>query len=115
MENENRDECFEHAYCFIPDKMIDWRILEFDELESTHSYAREMLERGDARHGHVYHAWHQTKGRGRFPERAWFDTEKESLLVSFVLQTVARELIDLVPHLAAIATLDAIRTITRLR
>lgn len=44
--------------------MIDWSICVFDTVGSTNDIAREAAQSGVAE-GAVYHAYHQTAGRGR--------------------------------------------------
>lgn len=62
-----------------------WKIQEFQTLPSTNTYARELLTQGEARHGDVYQAHHQTEGRGRFYTRVWEDEPLQSLLMSVVI------------------------------
>ena len=48
-----------------------WNIQTFTELPSTQALAKQKLQSGDARHGDVFAAMHQTEGRGRYADRIW--------------------------------------------
>ncbi len=85
-----------------------WNILEFEELPSTNTLAAERLARGEARHGDVITARHQTAGRGRSAGRVWNDSAGDSLLMSIVLTEIP-EPAHLLQYRAALAVLHAIR------
>jgi BirA family biotin operon repressor/biotin-[acetyl-CoA-carboxylase] ligase len=70
-----------------------WNILEFDEVVSTSSLAKELWLAGEARHGDVFHAQHQTGGRGRIAGREWVDTPGESLLMTVLLERIPPEVL----------------------
>jgi len=88
-----------------------WNIIEFDELASTNTLASEMLARGEAKHGDVIQARHQTSGRGRGAGRIWNDSPGDSLLMSIVLTEIP-EPAHLLHYRAALAVLQAIRGMT---
>jgi BirA family transcriptional regulator, biotin operon repressor / biotin---[acetyl-CoA-carboxylase] ligase len=88
-----------------------WNIIEFDEVASTNTLASEMLARGEARHGDVIQARHQTSGRGRGAGRVWNDAPGNSLLISIILTDIP-EPAHLLQYRAALAVLRAIREIT---
>ena len=85
-----------------------WNIIEFDEVASTNTLAGEMLARGDARHGDVIVARHQTAGRGRASGRVWNDEAGASLLMSSVLTEIT-EPAHLLQYRIAFAVLCALR------
>ena len=85
-----------------------WNIIEFDEVASTNTLASEMLARGEARHGRVIQARHQTSGRGRSAGRVWNDAPGDSLLMSIVLTEIP-EPMHLLQYRVALAVLSAVR------
>ncbi len=88
-----------------------WNLLEFDELASTNTLAGERLARGEARHGEVIIAKHQTAGRGRASGRVWDDEPGASLLMSVVLTNIP-DPAHLLQYRAALAVLSALRNLT---
>lgn len=88
-----------------------WNIIEFDKLTSTNEIAAEMLARGEAQHGDVVQARHQTAGRGRGAGRVWNDEHGSSLLMSIILERI-QEPANLLQYRAALAVLDALRNVT---
>src|ERR1017187_3344373 len=89
-----------------------WNILEFAELASTNTLASEMLARGEAKHGDVIQAHHQSGGRGRTAGRVWNDEPGASLLMSVVLTKIP-EPANLLQYRVALAVLEALRQIAR--
>jgi BirA family biotin operon repressor/biotin-[acetyl-CoA-carboxylase] ligase len=89
---------------------IMWNILEFAELSSTNTLASEMLARGEAKHGDVIQAHHQTGGRGRAAGRVWNDEPDASLLMSAVLTNIP-EPANLLQYRVALAVIEALRDI----
>jgi BirA family transcriptional regulator, biotin operon repressor / biotin---[acetyl-CoA-carboxylase] ligase len=87
-----------------------WNILEFSELGSTNTLASEMLARGEAKHGDVIQAHHQSGGRGRAAGRVWNDEPETSLLMSIVLAKIP-EPANLLQYRAALAVISAFREI----
>lgn len=86
-----------------------WNIHLYEEIASTQTLARQMLESGSSRHGDVYQALHQTSGRGRYGTRSWVDEPGENLLVSVVLTKVPQYLIPSMQFLTGLAVLKTIR------
>jgi len=91
---------------------MKWNILEFDEVASTNTLASEMLARGEAKHGDVIQARHQTSGRGRGAGRVWNDEPGNSLLISVVLTKIPQPA-HLLQYRAALGVLRAIREISQ--
>jgi biotin-[acetyl-CoA-carboxylase] ligase BirA-like protein len=89
-------------------ELIMWNILEFEELASTNTLASEMLLRGEARHGDVIQAHHQSGGRGRAAGRVWNDEPGASLLMSVVLTKIP-EPANLLQYRVALAVVTALR------
>ena len=87
-----------------------WNILEFLELASTNTLASEMLSHGEAQHGDVLQAHHQTGGRGRAAGRVWNDEPGASLLMSIVLTKIP-EPANLLQYRAALSVIAALREI----
>ncbi len=87
-----------------------WNILEFAELSSTNTLASEMLARGEAKHGDVIQAHHQTGGRGRAAGRVWNDEPGASLLMSVVLTKIP-EPANLLQYRVALAAIAALRAL----
>jgi BirA family biotin operon repressor/biotin-[acetyl-CoA-carboxylase] ligase len=87
-----------------------WNILEFAELASTNTLAGEMLARGEAKHGDVIQAHHQSGGRGRAAGRVWNDEPGASLLMSAVLTKIP-EPANLLQYRVALAVISALREI----
>ena len=85
-----------------------WTILKFNEVSSTNTLATEMLARGEAKHGDVIVARHQTSGRGRGAGRVWNDEPDASLLTSIILTKIPSPA-HLLQYRMALAVLDAIR------
>ncbi|MEP7235750.1 MAG: biotin--[acetyl-CoA-carboxylase] ligase [Ignavibacteriota bacterium] len=88
-----------------------WNITSFAELPSTQSLARERFASGDARHGDVFVALHQTGGRGRYRERVWHDEAGSNLLMSIVLTEIPLHLYDKIQLLSALSILATIRSL----
>jgi BirA family transcriptional regulator, biotin operon repressor / biotin---[acetyl-CoA-carboxylase] ligase len=91
-----------------------WNIIEFDKVGSTNEIAAEMLARGEAHHGDVVQARHQSAGRGRGAGRVWSDEAGSSLLMSIILDRIP-EPPNLLQYRAALAILDALRKIAEER
>ncbi len=85
-----------------------WNILEFAELASTNTLAGEMLARGEAQHGDVIQAHHQSGGRGRTTGRVWNDEPGASLLMSVILTKIP-EPAHVLQYRAALAVISALR------
>jgi BirA family biotin operon repressor/biotin-[acetyl-CoA-carboxylase] ligase len=92
-----------------------WRIREFEELPSTNTLAKSMLATGEARHGDVLQAQHQTAGRGRLGNRGWEDVPGESLLMSVVLEHFPLTGAELAQYVGGLAVLDALRDLASAR
>jgi biotin-[acetyl-CoA-carboxylase] ligase BirA-like protein len=88
-----------------------WNILEFAELGSTNTLASEKHARGEAKHGDVIQAHHQSGGRGRAVGRVWNDEPGASLLMSVVLTKIP-EPANLLQYRVALAVISALREIT---
>ncbi|MDP4200133.1 MAG: biotin--[acetyl-CoA-carboxylase] ligase [Bacteroidota bacterium] len=94
-----------------------WNILEFDEVLSTSTLAKERWIAGEAKHGDVFQARHQTGGRGRIAGRQWHDQSGASLLMTILLEhlpdTVLRhatlDSLQSFQMMAAHATIAAVR------
>src|SRR5688572_19535511 len=86
-----------------------WFVREFEEIDSTNSFAKALLTRDEASDGDVFHAFHQTSGRGRTGDREWNDNLGESLLLSVVLRERAENLEQLLQFLVALAGVDTLR------
>lgn len=82
------------------------RILEFEELPSTNSWAMEHLP--ELRHGDVVRALRQTAGRGRL-ERKWCSGTQGSLTFSIILRDA--RLLTLGPNLGQLAACAVLRTL----
>jgi BirA family biotin operon repressor/biotin-[acetyl-CoA-carboxylase] ligase len=87
-----------------------WNILEFAELGSTNTLASEMLACGEAKHGDVIQAHHQSGGRGRGAGRVWNDEPGASLLMSVVLTKIP-EPANLLQYRVALAVIAALREV----
>src|SRR3954471_9064418 len=85
-----------------------WNIREFDEVTSTSAIARQMLDAGEAAHGDVIQAQHQSAGRGRIVGRVWHDEPGSSLLMSVILTRVPAGG-QSVQYFAALSVLNALR------
>jgi BirA family biotin operon repressor/biotin-[acetyl-CoA-carboxylase] ligase len=88
-----------------------WRIRQYHEVPSTNSLAREELLEGNARHGDVFIADHQTAGRGRLSNRAWIDEPGNALLMSIVLEQLPIRRVELLQYLTALVVANALRSI----
>ena len=62
------------------------RLVELQEVDSTNSYAKELIKKGEILEGTLITARRQTFGRGRL-SRTWHSKEGESLTMSVVLET----------------------------
>src|ERR1043165_5180845 len=97
-----------------------WKIHDFDTLPSTSTLIKERWLDGEAHHGDVYIARHQTNGRGRMPGRQWIDTTGESLLMSILIEHLPPELLrsaitqgsQPLQIIAAVATVNALRSLS---
>ncbi len=89
-----------------------WNIIEFSELASTNTLAAEKLASGEAKHGDVIQAHHQSSGRGRAAGRIWNDEPGASLLMSVVLTNIP-EPAPLLQYRVALAVVAALRTLHR--
>jgi BirA family biotin operon repressor/biotin-[acetyl-CoA-carboxylase] ligase len=90
-----------------------WRIRQYEEVGSTNTLAKELLAVNDARHGDVLQAHHQTAGRGRLGNRAWFDDAGQSLLMTIVLERFPLAGAELAQYVCALAVLGALRGMAR--
>ena len=88
-----------------------WHIHSYDELPSTQTLARDLLNHDDAHHGDVFSALHQTAGRGQYQTRTWLDEPGANLLLSIVLTEVPSQTGDLMQFIAGLAALRTIRQI----
>src|SRR4051794_40085470 len=87
-----------------------WNIQTFTELPSTQQLAKEKLQAGEARHGDVFAAMHQTEGRGRYPDRIWYDEFGANLLMSAVLTEIPSHLQNKMQFVAALSVERTIQT-----
>ncbi len=87
-----------------------WNIIEYEEVGSTNTVAMERLFRGEAKHGDVIVAKHQSSGRGRSPGRVWNDERDASLLMSVVLLEISNPQ-QLLQYRMALAVLDTLRSL----
>jgi BirA family biotin operon repressor/biotin-[acetyl-CoA-carboxylase] ligase len=87
-----------------------WNIIEFDKVTSTNEIAGEMLARGEAHHGDVVQARHQSAGRGRGAGRVWSDEPGASLLMSIIFEKIP-EPANLLQYRSALAVLTSLRNI----
>ncbi len=92
--------------------MTRWKITELAEVASTNTLAKELLLAGQARHGDVIQARHQTAGRGRAPGRQWQDETGNAVLMTLVIERVPVRP-ECMQYMAALATLTAIRELVR--
>jgi BirA family transcriptional regulator, biotin operon repressor / biotin---[acetyl-CoA-carboxylase] ligase len=98
-----------------------WNIHDFDSVPSTSSLLKERWLAGEARHGDVYVARHQTNGRGRLPGRQWIDTPGEALLMSILIEQLPEELLrsavtqgsQPLQIIAAVATINGLRSLAK--
>jgi BirA family biotin operon repressor/biotin-[acetyl-CoA-carboxylase] ligase len=98
-----------------------WKIIQFDKVTSTSTLLKERWLAGEAHHGDVYIAKHQTSGRGRMPGRQWLDTPGESLLMSLLIEDLPAELLrsavtqgsQPLQIIAAVATVNALRSLSK--
>jgi BirA family biotin operon repressor/biotin-[acetyl-CoA-carboxylase] ligase len=88
-----------------------WNIHKFTSLPSTNTYARELLSQGNAKHGDVFQAEHQTAGRGRLNDRVWIDEPSNSLLMSIVLTEVYREFVQFASYVSALCVCQSMRVL----
>lgn len=93
---------------------IVWRVEHFDEIDSTNTYVKSMVER-DAREGLVALADFQRTGRGRL-DRQWSSPPRASLLCSILLcPDLAADQLQLVVAVVALATRSALERLSGLR
>jgi BirA family biotin operon repressor/biotin-[acetyl-CoA-carboxylase] ligase len=89
---------------------VRWRLLRFDEIDSTNRYALDEARAGTAA-GLVVVADHQGAGRGR-RGRTWTAPPGSSLLVSVLLRPrLDADQVHLVTMAAALALVDAVRLV----
>lgn len=65
---------------------IQFKIIHFDQLDSTNIRAHELLKSGEAENGSVIRANYQVAGKGQ-RGRLWESNASENLMVSIVLKT----------------------------
>ena len=58
--------------------------MQFDELDSTNSYAIELLSKNKPSEGTVISAWNQAKGRGQIGS-SWESEAGKNLTISLIL------------------------------
>ena len=64
---------------------MKFNIRNIDKLESTNSYAQNLLENGDLRHGDVISCYHQENGKGQ-GENFWESERGSNITISIALQ-----------------------------
>jgi BirA family biotin operon repressor/biotin-[acetyl-CoA-carboxylase] ligase len=64
--------------------MIGKNYLYFDSITSTNNYAMELVHNGNAQHGSIVHAAHQTQGKGQ-RGKTWIDEPNQNLCFSLIL------------------------------
>ncbi len=89
-----------------------WNIHIFDELESTQTYARHLLESGSAKHGDVIQALHQTQGKGRYDDRPWYDEPGANVLVSVIVKNISDDVLQRIQFITGLAIVKTIRVMT---
>lgn len=85
-------------------KLANYKVLSFDKISSTQTYAHEMIERGEARDHVAIMALAQFAGHGRY-RRPWV-SHHGNLYVSFIFESEHRD-----PRLAyavAVAIVDTL-------
>ena len=87
-----------------------WNIKTFVSLPSTQTLARDSLSRGEARHGDIFIAEHQSQGRGRYDDRTWHDEAGKNLLMSVVLTEIPKHLQDKMQFITALSAVATIRS-----
>ena len=90
--------------------VMQWMITELGEVVSTATLAKERIQRGDAVHGEVLQAQHQTGGRGRMAGRQWLDEPGASLLMNVTLLELSVP-VEVLQVFTALAVLDAVRAL----
>ncbi|TAE82759.1 MAG: biotin--[acetyl-CoA-carboxylase] ligase [Bacteroidetes bacterium] len=65
--------------------MLDFNVIWLNEVESTNTVAREMINNGEAKEGLMIVANHQTHGRGQQDNR-WESESGQNILCSLVLE-----------------------------
>lgn len=94
-------------------QLIGRKIYSFEEVGSTNIIAKELVREG-AEEGTLVISKVQTKGRGRFG-RPWISTEG-GLWFSIILKPrIKKDLISILPLLAAVAVARAISSLTPLK
>lgn len=83
---------------------MDWKVIDYESIDSTNLEARRLIESGAEGPGLVVRARHQTAGRGRL-QRDWWDLPDQSLLFTLVLNTIPGSE---ATRLACVATVAAI-------
>ncbi len=86
-----------------------WHIHTYDELPSTQTLARDLLNHDDAVHGDVFSALHQTAGRGQYRSRTWLDEPSANLLLSIVLTEIPQGIGDLMQFVTGLGVLHTVR------
>lgn len=66
-------------------KFDGWKVLTFEELDSTNNYCRDLINRREVAEGTVVHACVQTKGRGQ-GEKTWEGEPGMNLTFSVILR-----------------------------
>ena len=97
---------------FYPGRVIGAHVLGYDEVTSTMDVAWERASRGAA-NGSAVQAASQTRGRGRFSRR-WVSDPEGSLLLSVVMRAPPLTIGPLTAIGAAVAVVDAVRSLSGL-
>ncbi|PKQ27869.1 MAG: biotin--[acetyl-CoA-carboxylase] ligase [Candidatus Anoxymicrobium japonicum] len=82
-----------------------WRILEYEEIDSTNLEARRLVKAGEIRGGVAVWAHNQTRGRGR-RGKPWWSAPGKSLTASLVFEEIESAL---ATRLVSVSAVDAIR------
>ncbi|MHB8894311.1 MAG: biotin--[acetyl-CoA-carboxylase] ligase [Candidatus Geothermincolia bacterium] len=65
----------------------DWKIIEYEEIESSNAEAKRLVNAGETGGGVVVWARNQTHGRGR-RGRSWWSAPGKSLTASFIFEGI---------------------------
>lgn len=84
-------------------------ILEFETLESTQTYAKELLNRGNLKHGQVIIANNQLAGYGR-NEKKWISSQDNIAITIAIRLDIPQELWPQVSYVAGISVLKTIQS-----
>ena len=85
--------------------MLDYKIYHFDIIDSTNTYARQLVKQDEASEGIVIHSDTQTAGKGRY-NRNWYSPANSGLWFSIILYP--NKPYYLLPLMAGISVCEAI-------